>query len=347
MGAHDGSGPPQRSYGDHMAAQKHKGASLADVAREAGVSAQTASRVANGSDAVRETTRKRVLAAMQRLDYRPSFAARSLKAGRYKCVGLVMSGDLVAMGRRYQLEGIAAAASEHGYALTLVQLTGDDISYATAARRMLELPVDGFVIGLATIPDDFAQFEPPATLPCTILTPYAQPNCRTVDNDQTQCSEDIVERLYSTGHREIRFVAGRRESVAGIGREKAWKAALERRGLHVVEPLRGDWSADSGYEAGMRLAHDSSCDAVYAANDAMAMGVIQALRDAGRRVPEDVAVAGIDDSFKGNLPNLELTSYTFDHARVSSIAFGEVTGQADKFDQHVLVPGRLVVRHTA
>lgn len=330
-----------------MAVQRHKGASLADVAREAGVSTQTASRVANGSDAVREATRKRVLAAMERLDYRPSFAARSLKAGRYKCVGLVMSGDLVAMGRRYQLEGIATAASERGYALTLVQLTGGDISYTTAAHRMLELPVDGFVIGLGTIPDDFAEFEPPATLPCTILTPYAQPHSRTVDNDQTQCSEDIVERLYSTGHREIRFVAGRRESVAGIGRQKSWKEALVRRGLHVVEPLRGDWTADSGYEAGMRLAHDKSCDAVYAANDAMAIGIIQALRDGGRRVPEDVAVAGIDDSFKGNLPHLELTSYSFDHARVSSIAFDEVTGKADQYERHVLIPGKLEVRHTA
>lgn len=330
-----------------MTAQRHKGASLADVAREAGVSTQTASRVANGSEAVRESTRERVLEAMERLNYRPSFAARSLKAGRYKCVGLAMSGNIVATGRRYQLEGIATAASEQGYALTLVQLSDEEATYANAARRMSALPVDGFVMGLGTIPDDFAEFEPPASLPCAIITPYAQPHCHTVDNDQEKCSEDIVSHLVKTGRKEIRFVTGRDGSVSNIGRLKGWREALERRGLNVEEPLRGDWSAQSGYEAGAKLAHDTSCDAVYAGNDAMAMGVIQALRDAGRSVPEDVAVVGVDDSFAESLPHVELTSYRFDHATVSRIAFEEITGNGDKYDPRVLIPGKLVVRHTA
>ena len=90
---------------------------------------------------------------------------------------------------------------------------------------------------------------------------------------------------------------------------------LESRGLSVVEPERGDWTADTGYEAGARLASDPSATAIYVANDQMAMGVVEALRDAGRRVPEDVSVAGVDDSLTRSLPNVTLTTVRFDLLR--------------------------------
>ena len=329
-----------------MAQRPSSGASLNDVAKLAGVSAQTVSRVANGSDAVRPATKERVLDAMRQLGYRPSFAGRSLRAGSYRSVGLAMPRDLSPTGKRFQLETIAAAATERGYALTLVQIDEDDLSLTSASRRMASLPVDGQILGIGVDPDDFDSFVPPLSIPTVVISTRAQPCCATVSNDQVTCSTDIVDYLARKGHREIRFAGGRREAPANIGRVEGWEQAMRDRGLPIVEPLFGDWTADSGYRMGTILANDTSCTAIYVANDAMAVGVIYALRDAGRRVPEDISVIGADDSLVGVIPRLELSSYRFDSEQVGAIAFDMAINPPEGPPPHVLVPGVIVERST-
>ena len=323
------------------------GASLADVAKLAGVSAQTVSRVANGSDAVRPKTRERVLAAMSELGYRPSFAARSLRAGNYHSVGLAMSGEIAATGRRLQFEGVATAAARHRYAMTLLHLDDEEATLGEATRRMSSLPVDGQILYLGSSPSDFSTFEPPVMLPTVIISTKHHPRCATISNDQMGCSVTIVDHLIQKGHREIRFVGGRRDSFANDRRLRGWEQALRMRGLRVVEPHHGDWTADSGYEIGMRLAQDDACTAVYASNDAIAVGVIYALRDAGLRVPQDVSVIGVDDALEGVIPHLELSSYRFNDTQVGSIAFDLATNPPEgKEPPHILVPGTIVERAT-
>ena len=321
--------------------------SLADVAKLANVSAQTVSRVANGSEAVRPDTRKRVLDAMAELGYRPSFAARSLRTGSYCSVGLAMSGNMDATGRRYQLEGIAKAAAEHRYAVTLVHLSDDEATLGEASRRMECLPVDGQILYLGARPSDFSTFEPPQALPTVIISTLHHPYCATISHDQMGCSISIVDYLIQKGHREIRFAGGRRDSYANMSRQKGWEQALRTRGLHVVEPLHGDWTADSGYEIGVRIVQDKACTAVYASNDAIAVGIIYALRDAGLRVPEDISVIGVDDSLVGVIPHLELSSYRFNGEQAGAIAFDIATNPPKgKEPPHILVPGTLIERST-
>ena len=323
------------------------GVSLSDVAKLAGVSAQTVSRVANCADNVRLETRERVLAAMEELGYRPSFAARSLRAGCYHSVGLAMSGDIAATGRRLQLEGVAMAAARRRYAMTLIQLDDEEATLGEASSRMSGLPVDGQILYLGSNAEDFTTFEPPATLPTVIISTRHHPRCATVSNDQMGCSVSIVDYFIKRGHRGIRFVGGRRDSYTNVSRQKGWEQALRTRGLRVVEPMHGDWTADSGYELGMRLVQDKDCTAVYASNDAIAVGVIYAFRDAGLRVPEDVSVIGTDDSLAGIIPHLELTSYRFNDKQVGSIAFDLATNPSESKDSpHILVPGMIVERKT-
>ena len=330
-----------------MARSSHTQASIADVAKLAGVSAQTVSRVANDSDAVRPATKERVMAAMEQLGYRPNFAARSLRAGRYRSVGLAMPGDISATGRRFQLEGIAQAAAEHRYAITMVQIDDDELCLTCASHRMESLPVDGQILGLGSDPDDFDTFVPPASIPTVIISTRPHPRCATVSNDQVGCSLAIVEHLVAHGHREIRYAGGRREAPANIGRVEGWEQALCAHGLPLSEPLFGDWTADSGYRMGAIFARDEACTAIYAANDAMALGVIQALRTAGRRVPEDVSVTGVDDSLVGIVPRLELSSYRFDDERVGTLAFDlAIFNPPTDAPPHILVPGALVSRST-
>lgn len=329
-----------------MARKSNTNASLADVAKLAGVSAQTVSRVANGSDAVRAETKERVLAAMAELGYRPSFAARSLRAGRYRIVGLALRNDLSTTGRRLQLESIVAAATDRQYAVTLLELGTEDMSLVRASRRMESLPVDGLILGLGSHTPDFDSFVPPSSIPTVLVSTRPHPRCATVSNDQAGCSETIVDYLVGKGHREIRFAGGRREAPSNVGRLEGWERAMRAHGLEMREPLFGDWTADSGYRMGTILARDESCTAIYAANDAMALGIIYALRVAGLRVPEDMSVIGVDDSMVGIIPRLELSSFRFDEERVGLTAFNLAIDPPVGELPHVMIPGMLVERST-
>lgn len=322
--------------------------SMADVAALAGVSRQTVSRVVNGQDCVVEKTRLRVQAAMDELGFHPSFAGRSLRGGRYRCIGLCIF-DMTRAGNVATLEGIVSAARQEGYAVTLIALdeTGP-VRLADAAHRLAELPVDGMIFNTNRHVEDFDEFKPLPGLPALIISMREHPQCTTIDSDQYGCSTMVVDYLLSRGHREIRHIAGPDESFTAEYRSAGWKDALSAAGLTTAEPLKGDWTADSGYELGLRLADDAKMTALYAANDQMAAGAIAALRERGRRVPEDVSVVGVDNSLQGMVPHNDLTTVHFDlreRGRVTfDLMFSTLEGTAGKGP--IRLPGTLIERST-
>lgn len=329
-------------------ADTRKAVSMADVARVAGVSQQTVSRVVNDMPNVSDKTRERVKAAMDELGFRPSYAGRSLRGGRYRSVGLCVN-DVTEVGNLTMLDGVAAAAREHGYAVTLMEVSkGENWSLAGAVRSMSVLPVDGVILGMSRLAPDFEQFVPLAALPCIIVSMYAHPRCTTVDSDQYGCSLMLMDHLLSRGHRKIRYVAGPEYSVDESFRQAGWRDALAGAGLEAVEPLRGDWTADSGYEIACRmLDEDDDFTAVYAANDQMANGVMCALRDRGLRVPQDVSVVGVDDSLADYVPRSELTTVRFDMAARGRTAFDyAVPERPDGPTTAIRIPGTLVERNS-
>ncbi|WP_322354067.1 LacI family DNA-binding transcriptional regulator [Paratractidigestivibacter sp.] len=311
-------------------AQSGRPVSMADVAALVGVSQQTVSRVVNHVPNVSEATAEKVERAIAELGFRPNFAGRSLRTGRYKTVGLCVY-DLSQAGNLQTLEGISAAARENGYAITLLTLEeGEGTSLSKVARRMATLPIDGLIVRVASMPDDFYEFEPAPDVSTVLLSMYSHPRCTTVESDQYACSTLALEHLAAYGHRQIRFVSGPADAIDSQYREAGWREGLEAMGVAPADPLTGDWGADSGYEIGARLAADRSMTAVYAANDSMALGVIEALRDAGLRVPEDVSVIGVDDSLTGTVPNNSLTTVRFDLGGVGRIAFESVLAGLDE-----------------
>ena len=286
--------------------------SMAEVAQAAGVSQQTVSRVVNGHANVSEQTRARVLSAIRELGFRPNFAGKSLRSGRYNSLGLCLY-NVDQFGNLATVKGILSAAGEMGYAVTTLEM--DDrvpLSLGEATRRMMALPIDALIISMSIKASDFERFSPQPGLSTVLLSMYEHPLCTTVDSDQYECSRLVMEHLLSRGHREIRFVSGPTYSVDSVFREKGWRDELLAHGLYVSEPLRGDWTARSGYEAGVRLARDPRVTAVYVANDQMAVGVWMALEAAGRHVPDDVSIVGVDDSLERTLPNVRLTTVHFD-----------------------------------
>ncbi len=322
---------------------------MADVARVAGVSQQTVSRVANNMPNVSERTRKRVQQAMEELGFRVSYAGRSLRDGKYRSVGLCVN-DITEFGNLTMLDGITAAARERNYAVTLIEVSkAEEWSLSEAVRAMSALPVDGVILGMSRLAPDFETFTPMQGLPCVIMAMYAHPRCTTVDSDQYGASLMVMRHLYGYGHTKIRYIGGPSFSIDQAFRQAGWSDFLVEKGLEATEPLLGDWTARSGYEITRKmLDEDPNFTAIFAANDQMANGAIYALRERGLRVPQDVSVVGIDDSLGDYVPENELTTVRFDMEKRGRTAFEYAIPQDGPAAATVAIriPGKLVERLT-
>lgn len=278
-----------------MKAKGDRPAVLMDVAVLAGVSAMTVSRVLNAPDRVRAETRARVMAAVRELDYRPNQAARQLVTGRSGVLGVV-SIDTTLYGPASTLYCIEQAARRAGYNVSIASLPSlSRRSMEEGVQRLRAQAVDGVIIvaphesaadGLRHLPPEMPVVAVDAG--DDIPVPVAKV-------DQQAGARRVTRHLLSLGHETVWHVAGPADWLDANGRIEGWRGVLEAAGREAPEVLRGDWSARSGYQLGRRLCENPDVTAVFVANDQMALGVLRALREAGRRVPEDVSVAGFDD----------------------------------------------------
>lgn len=278
-----------------MKAKGDRPAVLMDVAVLAGVSAMTVSRVLNAPDRVRAETRARVMAAVRELDYRPNQAARQLVTGRSGVLGVV-SIDTTLYGPASTLYCIEQAARRAGYNVSIASLPSlSRRSMEEGVQRLRAQAVDGVIIvaphesaadGLRHLPPEMPVVAVDAG--DDIPVPVAKV-------DQQAGARRVTRHLLSLGHETVWHVAGPADWLDANGRIEGWRGVLAAAGREVPEVLRGDWSARSGYQLGRRLCENPDVTAVFVANDQMALGVLRALREAGRRVPEDVSVAGFDD----------------------------------------------------
>lgn len=321
--------------------------SMADVARLAGVSSQTVSRVSNGSPSVVPRTRERVLAAMRELGYRPNSAARALKRGEFRTLGVIVF-TLSTTGTVRTLEAIATSAAHEGYAITLIPVavpTQDEV--LGAFTRLGELAVDAVIVIMEVHLLDAAAVQLAPGLQVIVADSDADDRYSVVDTDQAGGARTAVLHLLELGHRTVRHLAGPEQSFAAVRRARAWRETLLERGCPVREPLHGDWSAESGYRLGLELAADPECTAVFAANDQMALGLLRALHESGRAVPGQVSVVGFDDipeagAFLPPLTTIRQDFHEVGHRLVAG-ALGLLRGQGGGRGT-TLVPTELVVR---
>jgi DNA-binding LacI/PurR family transcriptional regulator len=266
---------------------------MLDVARKAGVSGQTVSRVANGRENVDGATRERVLAAMRELGYRPNRAARALRSGRFQTIAVIVF-ELSSFGTTHSLDAIATAATARGYSVNLIPVLGaTEERLSNAFNELDEQAVDGAVILIeAHLLDDIPL---PRDLPTVVVDSSGLFDYPIVDTDQTQGARQATEHLLDLGHETVWHVSGPPESYSAIRRQASWEETLVRHGRAVPPVLAGDWTVGSGYRAGLELAGTDGVTAVFAANDQMALGVLHALHELGRPVPGDVSVVGFDD----------------------------------------------------
>ncbi|WNI31875.1 LacI family DNA-binding transcriptional regulator [Streptomyces sp. ITFR-6] len=320
---------------------------MADVARIAGVSSQTVSRVSNGFPGVNEETRQRVLSAMKELRYRPNSAARALKRGEFRTIG-VITFTLSTTGNVRTLEAIATSAAQEGYAVTLLPVavpTQDEVRGAFS--RLGELAIDAAIVIMEVHLLDEARLSLPPHVKVVVADSDAGDRYTVVDTDQAGGTHDAVNHLLGLGHATVWHLAGPEESYAAQRRTGAWRAALEEAGQVPPPLVRGDWSAESGYHAGLLLAERPDCTAIFAANDQMALGLLRALNERGRKVPEDVSVVGFDDIAESSSFQPPLTTVHQDFAEVGRRCVeGVLHHVRENGLEHgtALVPTKLVVR---
>jgi len=268
---------------------------MADVAMAAGVSHQTVSRVLNDSPLVKDGTRDRVLAAIVELGYRRNNAARMLATNRSGRIGMI-SAHLGLYGPSTIAVAVQDAGHQAGYQVSLVMVSdfGADTLRA-AVERLLDEAVEAIVVAVAhrAALDRALSLELPIPLVIAQGVSHGQPMAAGID--QVAGGVLATEHLLDLGHLHVAHLTGPLDWIEAGQRRAGWQLAHERRGLLPGPELTGDWTARSGYEAGMRIADDPDVSAVFVANDTMALGLLRAMQQTGRRVPDELSVVGFDN----------------------------------------------------
>ena len=282
-----------------MGVLKRQRTTIKDVAARAGVSYQTVSRVLNDKGEVSDETRQRVQTAIDDLNYRPSAIARSLVSQRTHVLGL-FTADFSDYTHARIIEGAEAEARRQGY---LIFVSGGERSpdgEPLSSPLLSQHQTEGLLIVYhGSDRDTGALFDHVAPdLPVlTIGYGRGRPHVVSVGIANVQGGRLATEHLLSLGRRRIALISGPRQFYASQERLAGYAEALDAAGIEVDGRLidAGDWASASGYTAMLRLLDRATFDAVFVQNDRMAMGALQALRERGRRVPDDIAVVGFDD----------------------------------------------------
>ncbi|MFD0265359.1 LacI family DNA-binding transcriptional regulator [Streptomyces sp. NPDC127106] len=327
---------------------------MADVAREAGVSHQTVSRVLSGHPNVRAATREQVTRAIERLGYRRNSAARALVTRRTRTLG-VIAVNTALYGPASTLTGLQEAAREQGYLVSTVSLrTGEGQGLKGAIDHLASWGVEGVVAITPQRSHVQALAELDAPFPVVTVEGGHQLDLPGVSLDQELGARMVTEHLLVAGHSTVWHVAGPDDWLESEARTAGWRAVLQESGIRPPRVLTGDWSPLSGYRAGQELAGlalarrgATPVTAVFVANDQMALGVLRALREAGIRTPGQVAVAGFDDIPEAEYFPPPLTTVRQDFAAIGRRSIGllvdHIEGRARKAE-HLLVEPQLIMR---
>lgn len=328
--------------------------SMADVAARAGVSYQTVSRVLNQPALVRPDTRDRVLAAIAELGYMPNRAARALKTTRSSLIGVLTDGSGL-FGPSETTTAIEAAAREAGYAVLLTTFAPDDPTPREIGAELVGSGADGILVvaaheGMIPAVRSVARSTPVLAVSAQ---PLDVPGVQVVGVDQRIGVRRVVEHLADRGARSAVHLPGPSDWFDAQARRAGFEQALAATGLDGALSGPGDWTPRSGYELTAQVIAGGVPDALFAANDMMAIGALRALHERGLRVPEDVLLVGFDDTIGAEYLNPPLTTVSQPFAQLGRTALERLVAglesagdQGDPAQAEAPLATRLVARES-
>ncbi len=325
---------------------------LEELAKQAGVSRSTVSRVINNHPNVDPDTRAKVLAIAEKLNYQPNLAARGLAAGRTRVLGLVIPMGVAALFSDpyfpILIQGIASACNAHDHSVML-WLAEPEYERRTIHQILQSGLIDGVIVssmlGNDPLVKALAEHKKPFVLvgrhPTDTRVSY-------VDVDNLDAVREAVAFMLRLGYQRIATITGPQDMTVGVDRLEGYRAALRGRGI-LPDPrliAQADFTEQGGYTAMQRLL-PLEPDAVFAASDTMAMGAIRALRETGKRVPEDIGLIGFDDLPSAARHDPPLTTVRQPVTRLGATAVEmliDLIQEPDPRPRRVVLPTELVIR---
>jgi DNA-binding LacI/PurR family transcriptional regulator len=330
---------------------------IKDVARACGVSNQTVSRVINQRVDVSVATREKVLAAIERMGFQPSAFARGMRQ-QSTTLGIILAG-LEHKGISICLQGITQEAERHGLNLILKELPSfDSLEMAPLIQSLIAHQVMGIICAAPEVGDNWTKVQvklPPFCPPMIFLkgSPSAAP--KTISIDNYQGALQITRHLIRKGYRHIAHISGPLDWFEARERKKGWTQALVDAGMTVQDNYwaEGTWDSDSGLRAFERIyARYPEMDAIFAANDQMALAVLNAAWTHGIRVPEELGVAGFDNISESAYFIPPLTTVRQDLIKLGAMAVQKVmklkylSPNGTQDNDHTIIPTELIIRQS-
>jgi LacI family transcriptional regulator len=325
---------------------------IRQIAKLAGVSRSTVSRVINDHPNVSPETREQVLQVVAETGFHPDPVARSLSSRRADIIGLVIP---LAIQSLFEdpffprlMQGISQGCNSHGYTLALFLLHSREEEakiYARISRRQL---LDGVIVTSTPAGDPLIPQLAANRIPFVMHGRHEDSRVSFIDVDNATGAYTAVTHLIRLGRRRIGCITGPSVSLAAEDRKKGYLKALLERRVPIDEGLivRGDFTETSSYEAMQRLLRQAP-DAVFVASDSMALGVLRALREAGKRVPDDVAVVGFDDLPQATTADPPLTTVRQPIQRAGALAVEmliDILENGADPPRRIILPTELVIR---
>lgn len=325
---------------------------LVEIAKEAGVSRSTVSRVMNNHPSVDPETRTKVLAVAEKLNYHPNLAARSLAAGKTHVLGLVipMGVSTLFVDPYFPLliQGISTACNANNYSVML-WLAEPEYERRTIGQVVRGGAIDGVILASALMDDPVQEALLASGIPFILVGRHpSDDRVSYVDVDNRGSARDAVAYMLRLGYNRIATITGPKNMIAGSDRLAGYLAAMHDRGISYNSDLifEADFTEEGGYNAMQQLL-SLDPDAVFAANDVMAMGALRALRDAGKRVPEDVALMGFDDmpfSARSNPPLSSVRQPVYRTGMMAAETLIDMINHPESGPRRIILPTELVIR---
>lgn len=322
-------------------------ANIFDVARLAGVSHQTVSRVINDLPSVRPATRKRVQQAVAQLRYSPSPAARAMVTRRSRLIGLIAPSTADYGPASIALHFSDAARDARYGVVSVTSVDANSSSIRPLIESLLDQRVEAIVLIVTDVAVLAAVRELDSGVPIVAVAAGAHRGTAVTSIDQYRGARSAVRHLVDLGHRRILHLAGPEIAPDAIERLRGWRDELAASRLVAEVPGQGDWSPLSGYRYGTSIDLATGPLAVFAANDQMALGMISALKAQGLVIPDDVSVVGFDDIPEAAFFDPPLTTISQDFAALGALTMHRVLIAIEEPDgsaESTPIPTRLIVR---
>ena len=330
---------------------------IEDIARLAGVSRSTVSRVINGQPSVRLVVRERVQAVIAAHGYTPQAAARQLVTQRTRTIGLILPdmADNLFGNPIFALmgQGVSQVAALEGY--VSMQFMGQrDLEEEIFSSLLRSRHFDGVILISGEYGDPCPAFLKHANIPYVRIgrDPHHDDDLKYVDINNVEAVCTAVNHLIKLGHRRIAMIKGLARDASSAERYEGYKQALFEAGIPLNEKFvsEGDWSAVCGYKATQRfLRLDEPPTALFSSNDIMAAGVVRAAHESGVKVPDDLAIVGFDDLDQTTMIFPELTTIRQPCVEMGASAAKMLIDQLENGNldvEHVILPTTLVIRES-